>query len=67
MIDETKKYEVMYLNSLREKLLDTLPIDQSKSLENQLNEIEDTFRNPNLLIETIKEMQLKQEESLNEI
>ncbi len=67
MIDETKKYEVMHLNSLREKLLDTLPIDQSKSLENQLNEIEDTFRNPNLLIEKIKEMQLKQEESLNEI
>ena len=55
---------MIYLNSLRETLLDTLPIDQTKSLENQLNEIEDTFRNPNLLIETIREMQQKQEESL---
>ncbi len=57
----------MYWNNLREKLLDTLPIDQTKSLENQLNQIEETFRNPNLLIESIKEMQQKQEESLNGI
>jgi hypothetical protein len=56
MIDETKKYEVIYFKSLREKLLDTLPIDQKRSLENELNEIEETFRNPNLLIETIKDM-----------
>jgi hypothetical protein len=41
--------------------------DDSKPLENELNEIEDTFRNPNLLIQTIKEMQQRQEESLNEI
>jgi hypothetical protein len=32
-----------------------------------LNQIEETFRNPNLLIESIKEIQQKQEESLNEI
>ena len=42
--------------------------DESKSLEDKLNEIEEeTFRNSNLLIQTIKEMQQKQEESLKEI
>ena len=41
--------------------------DETKSLETELNAIEETFRNPNLIIETIKEMQSKQEESLNEI
>ena len=42
--------------------------DESKSLEDKLNEIEEeTFRNPNLLIQTIKEMQQKQEESLKDI
>ena len=42
--------------------------DESKSLEDKLNEIEEeTFRNSNLLIQTIKEMQQKQEESLNDI
>ena len=29
--------------------------DDSQSLEHELNQIEETFRNPNLLIETIKE------------
>ncbi len=32
-----------------------------------MNEIEETFRNPDLLIQSIKEMQQKKEESLNEI
>ncbi len=32
-----------------------------------MNEVEETFRHPNLLIEAIKEMQQKQEQSLNEI
>jgi hypothetical protein len=32
-----------------------------------LNEVEDAFRNPNLLIQTIREMQRKQEESLKDI
>ena len=33
----------------------------------KLNEIEETFRSPNLLIQSIKEMQQNQEDSLNEI
>ena len=41
--------------------------DYSKSLEHELNQTEETFRDPNLLIQSIKEMQRKQEESLNDI
>jgi hypothetical protein len=41
--------------------------DDTQSLQIKLNKIEETFRNPNLLIQSIKEMQQKQEESLNEI
>ncbi len=36
----------------------------SSSLQIKLNEIEETFRNPNLLIQSIIELQRKQEESL---
>jgi hypothetical protein len=64
MIDDSKKNEAMYLRNIKEDLFQTQSFE---SLENELNGIEDTFRNPNLLIETIKEMQQKQEESLNEI
>ena len=32
-----------------------------------MNQIEDIFRNPNILIQSIKDMQQKQEESLKEI
>jgi hypothetical protein len=53
------------LNDLIEKFYSSF--DDSKSLANDLNEMEEQFRNPNLLIETIKQMQQKQEESLNEI
>jgi hypothetical protein len=41
--------------------------DGMQSLEYKLSDIEDTFRNPNLLLQTINEMQTKQEKSLKEI
>ena len=41
--------------------------DVSQSLENELNQIEDTFRHPNLIIEAIRDMQTKQDESLRDI
>jgi hypothetical protein len=41
--------------------------DDSKSLKDELEDIEETFREPNLLIQSIKEMQRKQEESLKDI
>jgi len=64
MIDETKKSEEIYLTQLGERISS---FDVSQSLETELNEIQELFRNPNLLIQTIREMQQKQEESLNEI
>jgi hypothetical protein len=70
MIDETQKNEAVYLNNLKEKLSlrsSSFRFDTSQSLTNELNQIEETFRDPNLLIQTIKEMHQKQEESLNEI
>jgi hypothetical protein len=67
MIEKANKGEKEYLNSLNKKLLKVSFFNETKSLENELNEIELTFRNPNLLIETIKEMQQKQEESLSDI
>ena len=54
MIDEIKKNEEIYLKNLKESFS---LFDDCKSLDTQCNEIEETFRNPNLLIETIKEMQ----------
>ncbi len=41
--------------------------DETHLVEDKLNELEVTFRHPNLLIEAIKEMTQKQEESLDEI
>jgi hypothetical protein len=63
MIDETKKSEKIYLKNLKEN---SSMFDDTKSLENELNEIELKFRNPNLLIDTIKEMQLKQEMNIHD-
>jgi hypothetical protein len=64
MKDETKSFEKEYFNSFKENVCS---FDHGKSLDTELSEIEETFRNPNLLISTIKEMQQKQEASLNEI
>jgi len=64
MIDQTKKNEALYLKNLKESFSS---FDDCKSLDTQCNEIEETFRNPNMLIQTIKEMQKKQEESLKDI
>jgi hypothetical protein len=64
MIDRLKKYEEVYLKNLNENLL---VFDYSKSLVDELEGIEEIFRDPNLLIQSIKEMQRKQEESLKDI
>jgi hypothetical protein len=64
MIDETKKCQAKYLKELKERFSS---FDHNQSFEKQLHELEDTFRNPHLLIETIKQMQRNQEETLNGI
>jgi hypothetical protein len=64
MIDQTKKYEALYLRNIKEGFS---LFDDYKSLEHELNQIEDAFRHPNLLIQSIKDMQQKQETALNDI
>jgi hypothetical protein len=64
MIDQTKKSQNAYLNDLKERFSS---IDHLQSLENKMSQIEETFLKPNLLIETIREMQQKQDESLSDI
>jgi len=65
MIDKIKKSEESFSKSLKEKLSSSL--DHSQSLQIKLNEIEDTFRNPHLLIQTIQAIQQNQEDSLKDI
>ena len=67
MIEETKEFEIIYLKSLDEKLSSSLKSFEIKSLDQELNETEETFRDLNLLIETIREMNLKQNEAINSI
>jgi anion-transporting ArsA/GET3 family ATPase len=64
MIDEIKKHEVLLSKNIKEKFS---LLNESQSLGNKLNEIEDTFRDPNLKIESIREMQQIQEESISVI
>jgi hypothetical protein len=64
LIDQTKKSEEKYLRDLKENFSS---FDETQSVEDKLNEVEETFRNPNILIQSIKEMKQKQEESLKDI
>jgi hypothetical protein len=67
MIDKIKKSEAMFLKNLKKKFQANFSsFVKSKPLVDELNEIEELFRSPNLLIQSIKGMQSKQEESLNE-
>jgi hypothetical protein len=67
MIEKTKKFEATYLKSLEDKLEASLKSFETKSLEQSLKETEESFRNPNLLIESIREMQCTQEEAITEL
>ena len=49
MIDDTKIYMEKYLRDLKENFSS---FDGMQSLEDKLNDIEDTFRNTNILLET---------------
>jgi hypothetical protein len=64
MIDKTKKFEATYLKSLEDKLEASLKSFETISLEQSLNETEESFRNPNLLIESIREIPRKREEEI---
>jgi hypothetical protein len=61
MIDKTKKFEAAYLKNLADKLNASLRSFETNSLEQSLKETAETFRKPNLLIGSIRDMQLQQE------
>ena len=67
MIDQTKKFETSYMKILNEKLETSLNSIDTKTLDEQLKEMEEKFREPNLLIESIHEMQHKQEKKVSTI
>ena len=67
MIEKTKNFEATYLKSLEDKLEASLKSIETKSLEQSLNETEEAFRNPNLLIESIQDEQRKQEKAIAEL
>jgi hypothetical protein len=67
MIDKTKTFESTYLKSLEDKLNASLKSFETKSIELSLKETEESFRNPNLLIQSIRAMQRQQEEAIAEL
>jgi len=67
MIEKTKKLESAYLKNLEDQLNASLKSFETTSLEKSLKESEESFRNPNLLIESIREMQRQQEEAIAEL
>jgi len=67
MIEKTKKFEAAYLKSIEDKLNASMKSFETTSLVQSLKETEETFRNPNLLIDTIREMQRQQEEAIAEL
>jgi hypothetical protein len=66
MIEKTKNFEAVYLKSLEDKLNASLRSLETKTLEQSLKETEETFRNPNLLIESIRGIQRQQEEAIED-
>jgi hypothetical protein len=67
MIDKTKKIETTYMKSLKDKFEASLKLNETISLVQSLTETEETFRNPNLLIESIRDMQRRQEKLIAEL
>ena len=55
------------MKSLEDQLNASLKSFETTSIEQSLNETEETFRNPNLLIDSIREIQRKQEEAIAEL
>ena len=67
MIEETKKYETLNLKNLNEKFEIFLKSNQIKTISEDLKVIEETFRDPQILITTIEEMHFKQQEAIANI
>jgi hypothetical protein len=64
MIEQTKKFEVLYLKSLNETLVVSLESYNKKSIDDDFKEIDELFRDPNLLLESIQGLQRKEQMQL---
>jgi hypothetical protein len=64
MIEKTKEVEASYLKSLNEKLDTSLKPIETKSIELDIEELNEAFRDPNIVIESIREIQIKQEKAI---
>ncbi len=56
-----------YLKSFNEKLTTSIKSLDLKSVDDFLKDLEETFRNPNVLIESIQTIQIKQKEAKKSI
>ena len=65
MIDKTKEYEASHLKNFNDKL--SVKTFEIKSIDSELKQLEEKFREPNLLIEPIKQLQIIQEEDIQTI
>ena len=65
MIEQTKEFEATYLKSLK-KNLETLSINsfELNAYDDDLKEVEETFRDPNLRIESIQEVQRTKQDAI---
>ena len=55
MIKKTIEFERSYLKNFNEKLTASIKSLELKSVDDHLKDLEETFRNPNLLIESINQ------------
>jgi hypothetical protein len=67
MIEKTKEFEANYLKSLNERLVASLKQFEIQSIGEDLKEVAETFRDPQLLFKTIEEMNLKQQGAISMI
>ena len=64
MINRTKEFEASYLKNFNEKFSSSLKSFEIKSYDEYLKEVEETFRDPKLLIKSIKGIYQKQEKTI---
>jgi hypothetical protein len=68
MIDKVKKCEISYLKNLSVTQEASMRrVEETNLVEESLRGVEELFRDPNLLIESIREMQRKQEKAVADI
>ena len=63
-IKRENQFEGLYLKSLDDGISTSLKLLEIKSIDEELNETEETFRDANLLIESIRELNLKQKKAI---